>query len=422
MACAATDSVWRRRAGNERRELGRRFANEQPDLPVSSVEPQRDWPPVRPARLKGVNTRVAPLAGRIARIGAVTFSFLYLAFRALLGALLRCRRGLDAKDIELMVLRHEVAVLRRQVARPKLGAADRALLAAAACQLPRFSRGGRLVTPPTLLRWHRALVRRKWRQPPGRRGRPPIPTDVRVLVLRLARENPRWGHRRISGELVRLGLRVSPTTVRRLLARAGLGPAPRRSGPGWREFLRTQAVSIVACDFFTVESVRLRRYYALFFIAHASRRVWLAGCSSNPTGAWVTQQARNLGLEFADQGMRFLIRDRDSKYSGTFDEVFRTAGIRIVKTPVRAPKANAIAERFVKTVRGECLDWLLILNPRHLERVLRVYVEHYNTHRPHRALRLQPPQPREAPSASVGEIHRHDRLGGLIHEYHRDAA
>jgi len=246
---------------------------------------------------------------------------------------------------------------------------------------------------------------------------------MRVLVLRLARENPRWGHRRISGELGRLGFRVSPTTVRRLLARAGLGPAPRRSGPGWREFLRTQAASIIACDFFTVVNVLLRRYYALFFIAHASRRVWLAGCSSNPTGAWVTQQARNLGLEFADEGMRFLIRDRDSKYTGTFDEAFRTAGIRIVTTPVRAPQANAIAERFVRTVRGECLDWLLILNRRHLERVLRVYVEHYNTQRPHRALDLQPPQPAEPPpTPTIGEIHRHDRLGGLIHEYYRDAA
>jgi putative transposase len=295
----------------------------------------------------------------------VAFSFLYLAFRALLGAVVRSRRGPDVKDIELLVLRHELEVLRRQVARPKLRAADRALLAAAACQVPRSSRGRLLVTPRTLLRWHRALVRRKWRQPPGRRGRPPIPTDMRVLVLRLARKNPRWGHRRISGELGRLGFRVSPSSVRRLLARAGLGPAPRRSGPGWREFLRAQAASIIACDFFTVESVLLRRYYALFFIAHASRRVWLAGCSSNPTGAWVTQQARNLGLEFADEGMRFLIRDRDSKYSGPFDEAFRTAGIRIVKTPVRAPKANAIAERFVRTVRGECLDWLLILNRRH---------------------------------------------------------
>jgi putative transposase len=216
-------------------------------------------------------------------------------------------------------------------------------------------------------------------------------------VLRLARENPRWGHRRIGGELAKLGLRVSPTPVRRLLVRAGLGPAPRRSGPSWREFLRTQAASIVACDFFTVESVPLRRYYVLFLITHESRRVWLAGCSTNPNGAWVTQQARNLGLDFADQGTRLLIRDRDSKYAGSFDEACRSAGIRVVKTPTRAPQANAIAERFVRTARGECLDWLLILNRRHLERVLRVYVAHYNTQRPHRALNLRPPQPREPP-------------------------
>jgi putative transposase len=169
--------------------------------------------------------------------------------------------------------------------------------------------------------------------------------------------------------------------------------------------------------------VLLRRYYVLFFIAHASRRVWLAGCSSNPTGAWVTQQARNLGLELADQGARVLIRDRDSKYSGAFDEVLRGGGIRIVKTPVRAPQANAIAERFVRTVRAECLDWLLILNRRQLDRVLRVYVDHYNIHRPHRALKLQPPQPREPPPpATSGDIERRDRLGGLIHEYYRTAA
>jgi putative transposase len=212
-------------------------------------------------------------------------SFLYVAFRALLGALVRTRRGLDVKDLELLVLRHELDVLRREAARPKLRAADRALLAAAACHLPRPLPGARLVTPRTLLRWHRALVRRKWRQPPGRRGRPRMPAGVRAVVLRLARENPRWGHRRISGELARLGVRVSPSTIRRVLARAGLGPAPRSSGPGWREFLRAQAASIVACDFFTVESVLLRRYYVLFFIAHVSRRVWLAGCTTNPTGA-----------------------------------------------------------------------------------------------------------------------------------------
>jgi putative transposase len=353
----------------------------------------------------------------------VAFSFLYLAFRALLGALVRSRRGLDVKDVELLVLRHELEILRRQVARPKPRAPDRALLAAAAYHLPRRSRGARLVTPRTLLRWHRALVQRKWRQPPIQRGRPQVPAAVRAAVLRLAQENPRWGHRRIAGELAKLGLRVSPSTIRRLLIRSGLGPAPRRSGPGWREFLRSQAASIVACDFFTVETACLRRYYVLFFIAHASRRVWLAGCSPNPTGAWVTQQARNLGLDLEDHGMRLLIRDRDSKYTGSFDDVFRAGGIRIVKTPVRAPQANAIAERFVKTVRAECLDWVLILNRRQLERVLRVFVEHYNTQRPHRALRLQPPQPAEPPPTSaIGEIRRHDRLGGLIHEYYRTAA
>jgi putative transposase len=241
--------------------------------------------------------------------------------------------------------------------------------------------------------------------------------------MQLARENPRWGHRRICGELAKLGLQVSPTSIRRPLARARLGPAPRRAGPSWREFLRAQATSIVACDFFTVETLFLRRYYVLFFIAHASRRVWLAGCTKNPTGAWVTQQARNLGLDFSELGVRFLIRDRDRKYSVPFDEVFRSEGVRIVKTPVRAPKANAIAERFVRTVRGECLDWLLILNRRHLERVLRVYVDHYNRERPHRALDLRPPEPDErAQGSPVGEIHRRDRLGGLIHEYYRAAA
>jgi putative transposase len=254
-------------------------------------------------------------------------------------------------------------------------------------------------------------------------GRPRLSAEVRQLVLRLARENPRWGHRRICGELAKLRVHASPTSIRRLLCQARLGPAPRRAGPSWREFVRAQAASIVACDFFTVDSVFLRRYYVLFFITHASRRVWLAGCTANPTGAWVTQPARNLGLDFSEQSVRFLIRDRDSKYSGPFGEVFRSAGIRIVKTPVRAPQANAIAERFVRTVRAECLDWLLILNRRHLEHVLRVYVDHYNKHRPHRALKLQPPQPDEPSlTPTTGEIHRHDRLGGLIHEYHRAAA
>jgi putative transposase len=353
----------------------------------------------------------------------MVFSFIYLAVRALLGALVRSRRGLHVKDLELLVLRHELEILRRQVAPPRLRPADRALLAAATFHLPRRLRDARLVTPRTLFRWHRALVRRKWRQPGGRRGRPPLSAEARELVLRLARENPRWGHRRICGELAKLGLRVSPTSIRRLLARAKLEPAPRRSGPSWRKFLQSQAASIVACDFFTVETAFLRRYYVLFFIAHASRRVWLAGCTTNPSGAWITQQARNLGLDFSQEGIRFLIRHRDSKYSGAFDEVFRSEGTRIVRTPVRAPKANAIAERFVRTVRAECLDWLLILNRRHLERVLRIYVDRYNRERPHRALENRPPESDHRRERSpAGEIRRRDRLGGLIHEYYQAAA
>src|SRR6266508_3366803 len=203
----------------------------------------------------------------------------------------------------------------------------------------------------------------------------------------------------------------------------GLSPDLRRAGPSWRQFLQQQATSIVACDFFTVESLLLRRYYVLFFIEHGSRRVHLGGCTANPQGNWVTQQARNLGLFFAEQRIRFLIRDRDSKYTGPFDEIFRSERIRILRTPIRAPKANAVAERFVRTVRAECLDWLLILNRRHLERVLRTYVQHYNAARPHRALDLRPPDaPDTLSRPAEGEIRRRDKLGGLLHEYYRVAA
>jgi putative transposase len=242
-------------------------------------------------------------------------------------------------------------------------------------------------------------------------------------VLRLARGNPRWGHRRICGELAKLGLQASPTSIRRLLGRAQLHPASRQPGPSWREFLQAQAASIVAADFFTVESAFPRRYYALFFIEHATRRVHLAACTADPSRSWVTQQARNLGLFFAEQQIRFLIGDRDATYSRPFDEVLRGERIGILRTPIRAPKANAVAERFARTVRAERLDWLPILNRRHLERVLRADVEHYNTERPHRALALRPPDPSSAANgAAVGEIQRRDKLGGLIHEYYRAAA
>jgi transposase InsO family protein len=275
-----------------------------------------------------------------------------------------------------------------------------------------------IVTPQTLLRWHRELVRRRWTQSNRPSGRPPVERRVRELVLRLARENPRWGYPRISGELLKLGVRVSPSTVRRLLLAAGLEPAPRRTVPSWREFLRQQASSTLACDFFTVETLTLRRYYVLFFIELGSRRVHLAGCTTNPTGGWVTQQARNLSFTGVLEQTRFLIHDRDSKFSHAFDEVFRSEGINVIRTPIRAPQANAYAERFIRTVRGECLDWLLIFGRRHLEHVLSIYVTHYNRDRPHRALALVPPEALSGGDPPVATtIERHDLLGGLIHEY-----
>jgi putative transposase len=246
-------------------------------------------------------------------------------------------------------------------------------------------------------------------------------------VLRLARENPRWGYQRIAGELNGLGIAVSATTIAKILRQAGLGPAGERSGPSWRAFLRAQASSMLAVDFFTVETISLQRLYVLFFIELRSRRVHLAGCTANPTGAWVAQQARQFAWTLQERRppFRFLIRDRDNRFTRDFDAVFASEGIEIIKTPIRAPKANAFAERFVRTARTECLDWLLILNRRHLERVLRIFVCHYNNHRPHRSLNLGPPQPSarklRALSTKRPAIERHDRLGGLIHEYSRAA-
>jgi len=237
-------------------------------------------------------------------------------------------------------------------------------------------------------------------------------------------KNVPFRYRRIQGELRKLGVTISATAIRSLLHRHGLTPAPRREGPSWREFLANQAAGILACDFFTVETIWLRTLYVLFFIELSTRRVHLAGVSAHPRSEWVTQQARNLcfDLDARKMPVRFLIRDRDAKFAGPFDEVFRTESVRVIRTPIRSPKANAFAERFVKTVRRECLDHLLIFGERHAQRVLGEYLRHYNAERPHRGLALETPEPGVARNQGDGAVVRVDRLGGLIHEYHRTAA
>ena len=344
----------------------------------------------------------------------------YVLLRRILQLAVWRWRSNDVKALEIVVLRHELAILRRETRRPPMTTVDRLLLAASSRLLLRTAWRSFIITPDTLLRWHRRLVAKRWTyaRPVGR---PPRCREIRGLVVRLARENPTWGYERMVGELKGLGVTVSATTVRTWLRAAGLGPSGRRGGLTWREFIRTHRQSLLAVDFFTVETIWLQRLYVLFFIELGSRRVHLAGCTSNPSARWVTQQARQLTWTLTErpEPVRFLIRDRDQKFTSAFDEVFHSEGMEILRTPFRAPQANGVAERFVRTVRSECLDWLLILNRDHLERVLAAFVAHYNGHRPHRALALTPPhRTRPVPSEWSGAcVLRRDRLGGVIHEY-----
>ena len=355
----------------------------------------------------------------------MSLRLLYLIFARLCSWLILLSRSAASKDAELLVLRHEVAVLRRTNPQPRLDWADRAVLTALIRLLPGRLRIHRLVTPGTVLRWHRRLVARKWTYP-HRTGRPPVSAEITALIGRLATENHGWGYKRIQGELLKLGHRVSASTIRRVLKALKIPPAPqRRTDTSWRQFLHTQAATMLATDFFHVDCpVTLQRLYCLFVIEAGSRYVHILGVTANPDGPWTTQQIRNLLMDLGDRapGFRFLVRDRAGQFTAAFDAVLADAGIQVVKIPPRSPRANAYAERFVLTARTEVTDRILIFGERHLRTILAQYEAHYNGRRPHRSRQLHPPRP-DHPVADLSRerIQRRPVLGGLINEYERTA-
>ena len=346
-------------------------------------------------------------------------------FVRLCGWLVLLSRSSASKNAELLVLRHEVAVLRRTHPRPRLDWADRAVMAALTLLLPGRLRAHRLVTPGTVLRWHRRLVTRKWTYP-NRTGRPPVSAEIAALIERLAAENNGWGYKRIQGELLKLGHRVSASTIRRVLKALKIPPAPERhTGTTWRQFLHAQAATMLAADFFHVDcAVTLRRLYCFFVIEIGSRCVHILGVTANPDGPWTTQQIRNLLMDLGDHAadFRFLVRDRAGQFTGSFDALLASVGIEAVKIPPRSPRANAYAERFVLTARTEVTDRMLIFGQRHLRTILAQYEAHYNGRRPHRSRQLRPPRP-DHPVADLSQeqIQRRPVLGGLINEYERAA-
>jgi putative transposase len=361
----------------------------------------------------------------------VPLKIAYLLMRWLFGLVVLVFRGDRAKDAELLVLRHENAVLRRTAGRVRDEPADRAWFAALTQFIPRRLWPGVFpVTPATLLAWHRRLAARKYDTSTRRRaGRPPTVRSIARIAVRLARENPPWGYRRIHGELTKLGATVAPSTVYETLRAAGIDPAPRRSGPTWRQFLHAQAAGILAVDFLHVDTVRLKRLYVLVFIEHGTRRLHLGGVTAHPTSAWTVQQARNLALNPGErlEDFRFLIRDRGSNFTASFDAVFQATGTTILRTAVQAPRMNAICERLAGTLRRELLDRVLILGAAHLLAVLAEYQEHYNTARPHQGIGQRVPDAEhQPPCITAGNFHarqirRKPVLSGLTNEYFRAA-
>jgi putative transposase len=376
----------------------------------------------------------APRGGRFARgrpcddFRLVGLKLIFLIVTRAVSALRLSRQEKWWKDAEILMLRHQLAVALRERPRAhsRLPWPDRAWLVLLASALPgdRLAAMRLIVTSATILRWHRDILRRRWARLSrgGRSGRPPTRQDVRSVVLRLARENQSWGYRRIHGELAALGITVAPSTVWQILKDAGIGPAPRREGPGWAESLRFQAQGILALDFFTADLLNGTKVYVLAVIEHGNRRVRVLGATEHPVQSWVVQQARNLLMDLGDARARakFVLHDRDASFTQAFDAVFQAAGIRVLRSAVQAPRMNSIMERWIGSCRRELLDRTLIWNQRHLMMVLREYEDFYNSHRPHRALDQAAPL-RSLPDGVTDldhfRVRRHDRAGGVIHEY-----
>ena len=353
-------------------------------------------------------------------------SLVYSLLRALLDVIATSQCDRAQLQAEVLALRRQVQVLERQIKRVRWTPGDRMLMAALSDHLPQAAWAALLVRPETVLGWHRALVRRKWaaylRRP--RRGRPPTGVECRNLIVRMARENPGWGYFRIKGELRKLGQAVAATTIRSVLLRAGIPPSDRRAKLSWKQFLAAHAQTLVVADFLSVETVFFKRLYVLIYMHLATRRVLLAACMANPNEAWMAQQARNLAWTLEEDGIKLkaVIHDRDKKFSARADNILRSAGARVILTPLMAPRANAHVERWIGSCRRECLDRMLVVNQRHLAAILREYCKHYNQERPHRSRELRPPAARGDPAvATTRGVRRRVRLGGLISEYYREA-